>query len=341
MRDGSAPSARLRERRGKYFPGRASQPLVDGRMNAPMALPNSHPPVPESIAEGRYVLHELLGTGGMASVYRVTDTWFGVDRALKLLLPHNARVEKTRARFVHEARTMAVMDHPNIVRIQDVGEENNHYYFVMELSRGGSLSAYLSRYKQRPPLEALMFAVQALRGLQYAHAAGVVHRDVKPHNMLMAEPPDPELMTSGAGNTIKLVDFGIARIVAMASGARLTGTGDTLGTLAYMSPEQRADPRRAGPEADIYGVGATLYILVTGRRPFDLAMANLDPTVMERLPSELRELIRRSTAHRPDDRYPSAGDMADAAIEAYIEISKRLGRSLDEVSLQRWWTGQP
>ena len=304
-----------------------------------MSDPTQPSPPPATLAAGRYVLREALGTGGMASVYRVTDTWFNADRALKLLLPHNAKSEKTRTRFVHEARTMAVMDHPNIVRIQDVGEEDGHYYFVMELARGGSLSTYLSRYKIRPPLEALMFATQALRGLEYAHRQGVVHRDVKPHNMLLADFPDPEALASGSSNGVKLVDFGIARVAAMASTVRLTGTGDTLGTLAYMSPEQRADPRRAGPAADIYGVGATLYILLTGRRPFDLAMASLDPRVMERCPIEVREIVRRATAHRPEDRYASAREMAEAAIAAYLEISERSGRSVDEVARQRWWAG--
>ena len=289
-------------------------------------------PVPETLSAGRYVLKETLGTGGMASVFRVADTWFNADRALKLLLPHNARSEKTRARFVHEARTMSVMDHRNIVRIQDVGEEEGHYYFVMELAAGGSLSSYLRRYGQRPALEAIMLAVQVLRGLDYAHTAGVVHRDIKPHNMLLTDPPDPEAMSEGRVNVVKLTDFGIARIVAMTHGARLTGTGDTLGTLAYMSPEQRADPRRAGPAADIYGVGATLYILLTGRRPFDLAMANIDAKVMERLPVELRGIVRRATAHRPEDRFQTAGGMAEALMEAYVELARAGGSSLDYLS---------
>jgi len=286
-------------------------------------------PPPKVLGAGRYELKEPLGTGGMAAVYRVHDTWFDADRALKLLLPHNARSEKTRKRFIHEARAMSVMDHRHIVRIQDIGEEDGHYYFVMELAGGGSLAHYLRRYGQRPSLEALAYAVQVLRGLDYAHSAGVVHRDVKPHNMLLAVAPDPESHANAPlaehPQTLKLTDFGIARIVAMSHGARLTGTGDTLGTLAYMSPEQRADPRRAGPAADIYGVGATLYILLTGRRPFDLAMAALDDKVMERLPVEVRPIVRRATAHRPDDRYQTAGEMADALSEAWRGIAARGG----------------
>ncbi len=274
---------------------------------------------PESLADGRYVLHEPLGTGGMATVFRVTDTWFGVDRALKLLAPHNASSEKTRTRFVHEARTMSVMDHPNIVRIQDIGTEGLHYYFVMELSAGGSLATYLRRHGRRPALEGLRLMVQVLRGLEYAHQAGVVHRDIKPHNMLLTDVADPARMAMGQANQVRLTDFGIARIVKkkIPRGDRLTGTGDTLGTLAYMSPEQRSDPRSCGPATDLYGVGATMYIMLTGRRPFDLSMASLDDKVIHRVQPELRPIVRKAVAHRPEDRFSSAREMADAILEVY------------------------
>lgn len=200
---------------------------------------------------------------------------------------------------------MSRLAHPNIVRIRDIGQEEDHFYFVMEICAGGSLAHYLRKNGQRPAAEALAYMFQVLQGLEFAHSNEVVHRDVKPHNMLLS------------GEVVKLTDFGIARTLSGDQGARITGTGDTLGTLAYMSPEQRVDPRKAGPTADIYGVGATLYILVTGRRPFDLAMASLDPTVLERLPPALRPVVRRSTAHRPSDRYPTARAMAEAVAEAW------------------------
>lgn len=286
-------------------------------------------PPPKELGRGRYLVKEPLGTGGMAAVYRVLDRWCDTDRALKLLLPRNAEAEKTRTRFVHEARTMSVLDHPNIVSIQDIGDEDGHYYFVMELARGGSLAHYLKRYGKRPAQESLAYVIQVLRGLDYAHTAGVVHRDIKPHNMLMVTPPDPELHAwsplDAHPQTVKLTDFGIARIVTMARGSRLTGTGDTLGTLAYMSPEQRADPRHAGPTADLYGVGATLYILLTGRRPFDLAMARLDDSVLDRLPPEVRPVMRRAAAHRPEDRYQTAGEMADALSEVWHQLAREGG----------------
>ena len=270
--------------------------------------PFKAPPPPRTLGGGRYDIREPLGSGGMATVYRAWDNELGDACALKLLLPHNARSEKTRERFTREAGTMSRLSHPNIVRIRDIGQEDDHFYFVMELCPGGSLAHYLRRQGQRPPAEALAYMLQVLQGLEYAHSNDVVHRDVKPHNMLLH------------GDAVKLTDFGIARTLSSDQGSRITGTGDTLGTLAYMSPEQRVDPRKAGPTADIYGVGATLYILVTGRRPFDLAMASLDPTVLERLPAALRPVVRRSTAHRPSDRYTTAREMAEAVAEAWEQL---------------------
>ena len=146
--------------------------------------------------------------------------------------------------------------------------------------------------------------IGVLHGLEHAHMAGVVHRDVKPHNMLV-----------GLDGQIKLTDFGIARILDEGQRSRITGTGDTLGTIAYMSPEQRLDARAATPAADIFSVGATMYVLLTGRRPFDLAMSTLKKSVLEKVPPELRVVIRRSTAHRPEDRYVTAREMANQLAE--------------------------
>ena len=262
------------------------------------------PKWPRQLDGGRYELIEPVGTGGMATVFRAMDRQRRTECAVKLLLPSAARSAKTRRRFVSEATTMAALDHPNVVRVQRVGRDEAHFYFVMELARGGSVADYLRRHGARGPREALDLVFQVLQGLDYAHAAGVVHRDIKPHNMLLSEPPDPP---SGAPQRVKLTDFGIAKHMVMGPGARITGTGDTLGTLAYMAPEQRSDPRQALPASDLYGVGATLYILLTGRRPFDLAVAPDDPTVMARLPAPLRPLVERATAHDPADAIPRPG----------------------------------
>jgi len=258
-------------------------------------------PPPANLAEGRYELIEAIGSGGMASVYRVRDHHKDVDRAVKILNEHGASKNKTRSRFLNEARTMSQLDHPNIVRIFDIGEEDGHYYFVMEIAEHGSLAVHMRQRGSLPLQTALRYAFEALQGLEHAHTAGVVHRDIKPHNILLSE-----------DDCVKLSDFGIARLLSDAESMRITGTGDMLGTVAYMAPEQRIDPRKVGPEADIYSVGATLYMMITGRRPMDLALAKLDPTVLERLPANVRPIVRTAIAHRPEDRYPTARQMAEA-----------------------------
>ena len=261
-------------------------------------------PMPEDFSDGRYTVDSLLGVGGMASVYRVMDHWSGEERALKVLRQIPSRSERTRTRFIQEARTMRSLDHPNVVRISDVHAEGPKYFFTMELCN----ESLAGRLRARGPMtgvDAARYGIGVLRGLEHAHRAGVVHRDVKPHNMLI-----------GLDGTVKLTDFGIARILDKGQQSRITGTGDTLGTIAYMAPEQRIDARAATPAADIFSVGATMYVLLTGRRPFDLAMSGLNKSVLEKVPPELRSVIRRSTAHRPEDRYVTAGDMANRLVEA-------------------------
>ena len=244
----------------------------------------------------------------MATVYRVHDRWFDEERALKILLPHAAKSERTRTRFLQEARTMARLDHPNVVRIHDVGADGDNLYFSMELCRD-SLAKHLRSNGPCAPDAGMSYIFGVLQGLAHAHTAGVVHRDMKPHNMLF-----------GLDDKMKLTDFGIARVLAATTNNRITGTGDTLGTIAYMAPEQRLDPRRAAPTADIYGAGATLYVLLTGRRPFDLAMMALDNSVLERLPAPVRPIVRKATAHRPNDRYPDARAMAEEVAAAWEEL---------------------
>lgn len=267
-------------------------------------------PPPSTLGAGRYALAEAVGHGGMAIVYRASDSQTGEDVALKLLNPVAATVEKARTRFLTEARTMAQLSHANIVRVRDIGEENGYFWFTMDLAQHGSMHRLMRRAGPADPLYTLNLVFQLLMGLEHAHRAGVVHRDVKPHNMLLFAPDD-----------VRLTDFGIAR-VASTKHAGLTGTGDTLGTIAYMAPEQRLDPRRVGPVADLFGVGATLYVLLTGRRPLDLALSKLEPSVLASTPEALRHVIRRATAQRPDDRFPSARSMALACAEAWEAIDE-------------------
>lgn len=275
---------------------------------------------PKTLNNGRYEILEPVGTGSVATVFRAHDHQRQRTCAIKLLLPSAARSPKTRRRFLAEATTMAELDHPNVVSVTDVGAEGGPLYFVMELARGGSLSDVLRAHGARAPREALALMFQALQGLSHAHTQGVVHRDIKPHNMLLAQPIQAGPAGPGPRQQIKLTDFGIAKRTAGLHGLHITSTGDTLGTLAYMSPEQRNDPRNAGPRSDLYGVGATLYRLVTGRRPFDLAVASDPAAVLQPLPRPLRSLLQIATATDPAERYPTAEAMAEAVALAHDDL---------------------
>lgn len=282
-----------------------------------MSFHRHYRPPPTHLADGRYEVREAIGAGGMATVYKVFDHHERVERAAKILKETAASRTKTRSRFLTEARTMAQLNHPNIVSIFDVGHDDDIYYFVMELAAGGALSQKMRRLGSLPVKQALRYAFEALSGLEHAHRAGVVHRDVKPHNILLTD-----------RDAVRLTDFGIARILSDANAMRITGTGDMLGTLAYMAPEQRLDPRRVGPQADLYSVGALIYLAITGRRPIELGMGRLDASIFERLPVAVRPVVRRATAHRADDRYPTAREMALEVADAMERVDASLDSAL-------------
>ncbi|MBT3220367.1 MAG: serine/threonine protein kinase [Proteobacteria bacterium] len=259
------------------------------------------PQMPSSLGKGRYQLGKAIGVGGMAVVFKAWDAWEKEARAVKVLMPHGARNPKTRTRFLKEARTMSLLDHPHIIRIFDVGEEEGHNFFVMELLEGGNLATYVKKHGRMSPVRVLHIMFQVLQGLDYAHTAGVVHRDIKPHNMVF----------DASQRVVKLTDFGIARVMA-GNVERITASGDTLGTLAYMAPEQRADPRDVGPVADLYGVGATTYLLVTGRRPLELALSDEgDCRALNRVPESMRNLVALATANETMNRFTTAREMAE------------------------------
>lgn len=252
-----------------------------------------------TLQQGRYTLQSVLGSGGMATVFRAWDGMLAVERAIKVLHGPAASSPGIQDRFLDEARTMARLLHPNLVTVHDLGADQGTVFMVMEILDGGSLSGRILAGGPIPPREAAGLVAQALDGLQAAHAAGVVHRDIKPQNLLL----------DGNG-VVKLTDFGIARAEGSSSGH--TRTGVMLGTWAYMSPEQRDDPRRVGPAADIYAMGATLYAMVTARRPVDLYVTDAREARIGHLPEPLCSVLRRATAYQPGSRYRSAADMAAA-----------------------------
>lgn len=252
-------------------------------------------------------------------MFRARDHQARADCAIKVLLSHAATKPRARSRFLQEAHTTSHLRHPNVVRVHEIGDAGAPFFYVMELA-STSLAHHVREGGPCDATEALDFAFQVLRALDHAHACGIIHRDVKPHNMLLTTEPDRR------GPVLKLTDFGIAKWLD-GPGPPLTRPGDALGTLAYMAPEQRLDPRQAGPWSDLYGVGATLYNLMTRRRPFDVMLADTDETVLARLPEPIRPVVARATALRVADRYVSAREMAEDLVVAWEQVDPEVSAS--------------
>ncbi|MGW1609059.1 serine/threonine-protein kinase [Streptomyces sp. NPDC002285] len=226
---------------------------------------------------GRYRLSESIGRGGMGEVWRAHDETLGRPVAVKLLLPQDSDPTAT-SRFRLEAQTAARIAHPNVVGVRDFGEHENRLFLVMELVEGDSLARVASQFGALPAERVARIAAQAAAGLAAAHRQGIVHRDIKPGNLLLA-----------ADGTLKIGDFGIARFLDD-PGAALTATGQIVGTSLYLAPE-RALGKPAGPASDVYALGCVLYQLLTGRPPFhaDTAVAILHQH-LDAVPVPPREL---------------------------------------------------
>ena len=257
----------------------------------------------EPFTDERYDVLEPLGSGGMATVYKGRHRASGALRAIKVLdknLSHRTEVLK---RFANEAATMDRLSHPNIVPLHDVSLEGDQPFIVMDFIDGESL---LDRVQGRglDAKQAAKLLVPVLDALQTAHDNGIVHRDIKPHNILISR-----------ANEVFVTDFGIARCTDEAD-TSLTRTGMVMGTWAFMAPEQRADAKGVDHLADIYSVGATLFAAVTGETPKDLFAAELDPSLYKGVPKPLEAVIRRACAYWTTDRYPSA-----EAMKADLELT--------------------
>jgi serine/threonine-protein kinase len=201
---------------------------------------------------GRYALLAVLGTGGMATVWRARDEMLGREVAVKVLSPHYAADPEFLARFEREARHAAAVSHPRLVTVFDCGVEGGTPFIVMELVAGRTLRQVLDETGMLPSGQAVTVAAAVCEGLEAAHAAGLVHRDITPANIVLN------------GGDVKVLDFGIAR----ADGTRdATATGTVLGTAAYLSPEQ-ASGQPSGPQSDLYSLGCVLFEMLTGRPPF-------------------------------------------------------------------------
>ncbi|HLU43979.1 MAG TPA: serine/threonine-protein kinase [Natronosporangium sp.] len=258
---------------------------------------------------GRYRLDERIGGGGMGEVWRGTDEVLGRTVAVKIMLPALLDEPGFVERFRAEARTMARLKHPGVVNVYDYHSDATTAFLVMEYIDGDPLSRTLNRVGRLTAARTMALIAQAADALEAAHQAGIVHRDVKPGNLMVR-----------ANGTLVLTDFGISR----SEMTGLTGTGMVLGTASYLSPEQAAG-QVATPASDVYALGVVAYQCLAGRRPFEgdnpleIAMKHVreqPPPLPPDIPPAVREIVMRALAKDPAERWPSAAALAAVARQA-------------------------
>jgi serine/threonine-protein kinase len=262
---------------------------------------------------GRYEIGDRLGSGGMSNVYRATDRILERTVAVKILAEHLSDDERFVARFRREALAVAKLIHPNIVQVYDTGIDEGRHYIVMEFVDGRSGAQILQRQGPLDPETAAEVGIQACAGLGYAHRRGIIHRDVKPGNLMIVGGP-----VGGGPMTVKLTDFGIARAIEQ---TRITQVGSVVGTAAYLAPEQ-VRGEEATAATDVYALGVVLYQFLTGRLPYE--------------GSSLAELAVRQQNERPlppssyNDEVP--GTLGGAVLRALEGDRNRRYASADELA---------
>jgi serine/threonine protein kinase len=261
---------------------------------------------PPRLGGGRFVVADLLGDGGTASVYLAWDVQERRWCALKALHNKYLSDDDMRRRFAQEAQALLQLRHENIPKLFFHDEEASPPYLVMELARCGSTMDWLKENGPMPPSMAADIVFQVCQALAEAHAAGIVHRDVKPHNFLL----DDE-------GRCRLTDFGIARLTETTS---FTATGSQIGTFSFMAPEQRSDTKSVDLRADVYSVGASLYTLLTARTSAELFVADQDDDLLSAVPVVFRKVIIRATRYKPDERYASVLDLQTDLMNALSRI---------------------
>jgi eukaryotic-like serine/threonine-protein kinase len=275
------------------------------------------------VLSDRYEVEELVGTGGMSSVFRAHDRLLDRKVALKVLHPQYSEDEEYVERFRREARAVAALSHPNIVTVIDRGEHEGRQFIVFEYIDGENLKGLIQRRGPAPVTTALELAMQIARGLSFAHQQGLVHRDVKPQNVLL----------NGDGQA-KVTDFGIARSLDVQHG--MTQTGTVLGTSDYIAPEQ-AQGQRVDEHTDVYSLGVVLYEMLTTEVPFPgenfvaVAMRHINeepPSIRDKRPDvspRFEAAVQRAMAKRPEDRFQT---MADFCRELEANLAEAQGATV-------------
>ncbi len=288
-------------------------------------LPGTSPGAePDLRRAGRYQILDKLGRGGMATVFRAHDPGIGRDVAIKFLHASLCEDDACRIRFLREAGAAGRLSHPHIATVHDVGEIDGRPYMAMELLTGESLAEELEQKKTLPVHEVVNIGIELAMALDYAHSKGIVHRDIKPGNILRA--PD--------SRAIKVTDFGIAHIEnPMDESGGTTRVGDILGTPQYMSPEQARGDKIDG-RSDLFAVGIVLYQMITGKRPFGgdslvvvaTRIANDTPAPIDKqradVPAALRRVIDRCLAKQAANRFQTGAELAAALTKVQADIQE-------------------
>ena len=282
-----------------------------------------------TVLSGRYRLEAKLGSGGMSTVYLARDQTLDRQVAVKVMHREMSEQPEQLERFRQEARAVAKLSHPNVVSVIDAGEDGGHPYIVFEYVEGETLKQRIGRDGALDPQEAIAYAIEIARGLSVAHARRMVHRDIKPQNILI-----------DAEGRAKLTDFGISRQLEQDG---MTATGRVLGTTDYVAPEQ-AMGHGADPRSDIYSLGVVLYEMLVGQVPFQadsqvgVAMKHVNeelPDVQRRRPelsAAVALVVERSTAKEPGKRYQQVGEMIDDLSTALEVEAARAGSTSGEAT---------
>lgn len=289
-------------------------------------MKGGRPPYSGQMIGGTYELERPIGGGGMGVVWIARHTRLKIPVAVKFLLAQHTGDGDLESRFEREAMTCAQIDHPNVIRVLDFGAEGVLLFIVMELLTGEDLAARLRRVGSLPPPEVSRIISEAAKGLEQAHAHGLIHRDLKPNNLFLAQTP--------AGEVVKLIDFGIVKDLDGSLPGR-TVTGQLVGSPHYMSPEQLADARSVDTRSDLWSLGVVAFKALTGALPFPgLDLGDVVARLIAGPPATVTSIIdgmspaydaffARALAREPGDRFPSATALADALESVVARTQKR------------------